>query len=172
MTLPNEDGQLTIKTLFAATLHCLSLFSTAAHAKKSCIEELDRIKTGMEVVEIFFYQTENGNVPFERWFGKLGNVSLQNKIVNRIDNVRRGQWGDYKQLHRVTRGEKARYRGVKIRELRITLSDRVYLGEIGDSSYLVLLGGDKDSQSRDIALAFDLMQERKVSLSNGVATDE
>lgn len=87
------------------------------------------------------------------WLRKLGNVSLQNRTVSRLDNVRRGQRGDHKQLYRTTRGDEARYRGVRIIELRIKLSDRVYLGEICDNFYLVLIGGDKDSQDRDIARA-------------------
>ena len=85
------------------------------------------------------YLTRSGKCPFDNWFNNLETKS-QAIIDARITRLRVGNFGNYKSL------------GEGVFELKFKYSSgfRVYFGKDGDQLVILLIGGDKKSQSRDI----------------------
>ena len=85
---------------------------------------------------------------FDKWLAGLRDVGARARIVNRIENVRRGTFGDAKSL------------GGGLWELRVDYGPgyRIYYTRQGDMVVLLLAGGNKSSQNRDIARARALME--------------
>ena len=92
--------------------------------------------------EIRKYVTLQGNCPFDSWFEKL-NTQTQVRIDVPLDRVRLGHFGDAEPV------------GQGVYELRFHFGPgyRVYYGLDGREVVLLLLGGDKKSQKRDIKKA-------------------
>jgi putative addiction module killer protein len=92
--------------------------------------------------QLVFYQTQKGDEPFNDWLGDLDN-SFRPRIQLRLDRVRLGNYGDYQGV------------GEGVYELRFFFGAgyRVYFAEEGNTVVLLLCGGDKSSQSKDIAKA-------------------
>jgi putative addiction module killer protein len=86
---------------------------------------------------------------FKSWFDGLRDRQAQKHILVRIGRIERGNFGDVKPA------------GDGISELRINYGPgyRLYLIRRGNEVVLLLCGGDKDSQSRDIRAAKQLMKE-------------
>ncbi len=99
--------------------------------------------------EIRYYIAPNGKSPFEEWINKLKDPVTQAKIFRRLDRVSLGNYGDYKPV------------GDGVYELRLTFGSgyRVYFAEHGDVTVILLLGGNKSQQSKDIATAKKYWQE-------------
>ncbi|HRJ42045.1 MAG: type II toxin-antitoxin system RelE/ParE family toxin [Caldilineaceae bacterium] len=92
---------------------------------------------------ILTFTLSNGKAPFEEWLLSLRDKPTQARILRRIDRLRLGNFGD------------ARTVSEGVFELRIHFGAgyRVYFGLHGTQVVLLLCGGDKSSQSRDIATA-------------------
>ena len=88
------------------------------------------------------YLTPNGVCPFDEWFETLA-PQVQARIDVRLDRVSLGNFGDYKSV------------GEGVFELRFTFGPgyRVYYGMTGERIVLLLIGGSKKGQSRDIKAA-------------------
>jgi putative addiction module killer protein len=86
---------------------------------------------------------------FEEWLGRLKDRQGRARIFSRIDSVRRGKLGDCAPV------------GEGVSEMRIHYGPgyRLYFTRIGETVYLLLLGGDKSSQSKDIRNAIGLARE-------------
>jgi len=99
------------------------------------------------------YVRANGKSPFESWLINLRDKSAKAKILTRIDRLRLGNFGDCKSV------------GLGVFELRIHFGPgyRVYFGLVGNEVVLLLLGGDKSSQRKDIKTAQGYWKE----FSNG-----
>ena len=99
----------------------------------------------MEVQErdIEYYETEEGKVPFREWFDSLRDRTARNKIDARIRRVESGNLGYCGPV------------GEGVMELKIDFGPgyRVYFGQDGSRLVILLSGGDKDSQPRDIETA-------------------
>ncbi len=82
-------------------------------------------------------------MPFTRWYLGLRDVSIQIRIRERVARIRAGNFGDFRSV------------GGGVLELRIPVGPgiRVYFGRQGDSVVVLLCGGDKHSQQRDIQRA-------------------
>ena len=93
--------------------------------------------------ELEFYLTEDGKSPFMEWLHSLDDVKARAKIRVRLDRVRLGNFGDCRGV------------GDGIQELRIHFGPgyRVYFGQAGQTLVILLCGGDKSSQMKDIELA-------------------
>lgn len=93
--------------------------------------------------EVRLYQTASGREPFADWLENLNDYKTVRRIQKRLLKLEEGHYGDAKTL------------GEGLYELRFFFGAgyRVYFGEDGDSIVLLLLGGDKDSQRRDIERA-------------------
>lgn len=84
---------------------------------------------------------------FTKWIGKLADRKARTIIAARIVRVAEGNFGDAKAL------------GGGLSELRIAFGPgyRVYFTVENDRIVVLLAGGDKSSQSRDIAHARDML---------------
>ena len=93
--------------------------------------------------ELLIYETEDGRCPFEEWLGNLRDVAGRVIIRKRLNRVRLGNMGDAKSF------------GDGVFELRIDYGPgyRIYFGEEGSTIVVLLIGGVKRSQSRDIQKA-------------------
>jgi len=95
------------------------------------------------VIEILEYLTETGKNPFRTWLEGLKDRQARARIRVRLNRIRLGNFGDSKSV------------GRGVSELRIPYGPgyRVYFGRSGNSVVILLCGGDKRSQSKDIAQA-------------------
>lgn len=93
--------------------------------------------------EVRVYLTQDGKSPFETWLQKLRDTQARARIRLRLDRMRLGNLGDHKPV------------GEGVCELRIPYGPgyRVYFGREGQRVILLLCGGDKSSQSKDIESA-------------------
>ncbi len=98
---------------------------------------------------IVIYETTDGKSPFLDWLNELKDIKARATIRARLDRVRLGNLGDAKNI------------GDGVCELRITFGPgyRVYFGQDGLVLVILLCGGDKGSQKRDIAKAKALWRE-------------
>ena len=93
--------------------------------------------------EIEVYETANGREPFTEWFNAIRDTRARTRIEARLILLEQGNFGDYRSV------------GGGVFELRIHVGAgyRVYFGEIDNTIVLLLCGGDKASQTRDIQRA-------------------
>ena len=101
--------------------------------------------------ELQFYQTSNGREPFTEWFESIQNQETRDRIQKRLDRLALGNFGDCRTV------------GGGVFELRIHFGAgyRVYFGELDNTIVLLLCGGDKSSQTRDIERARNYWLEYK-----------
>ncbi len=95
---------------------------------------------------LIYYKTENDNVPFLDLLKKLQNSSTKARILKRLERLKHGNFGDYKHV------------GHGIWELRIHCRGglRIYFGNISKAEILLIFGGSKQTQKKDIMRARDL----------------
>ncbi|WP_404790577.1 type II toxin-antitoxin system RelE/ParE family toxin [Altericista sp. CCNU0014] len=106
---------------------------------------------GVNPKQVVFYADEDGNEPFQAWMDNLRDQQGKRRIISRLFRVQQGNYGDVKPI------------GDGLSELRIFFGPgyRVYFGEEAGNMVVVLCGGDKDSQSRDIEAAKVYWKEYK-----------
>ncbi|MBP8671918.1 MAG: type II toxin-antitoxin system RelE/ParE family toxin [Sphingobium sp.] len=82
-------------------------------------------------------------VRFADWFKRLADIRAKAQIVRRIERAEAGNLGDIKSL------------GDQVFEMRVHHGPgyRLYFARQGDRLILLLCGGDKGSQRRDIEQA-------------------
>lgn len=92
--------------------------------------------------EIEIYETSNGKMPYMEWENSL-NTRERAIITERLARICQGNFGDCKSI---TNG---------LREIRVNFGPgyRIYYGVIGKQIILLLCGGDKSSQKKDIEKA-------------------
>lgn len=86
---------------------------------------------------------------FSKWLLKLKDTQGKVAILRRVDRMRTGNFGDHKSV------------GNNINELRIVVGPgyRVYYTVKNDEIIILLIGGDKSSQSEDIKKANEILKE-------------
>ena len=101
--------------------------------------------------DIEYFITGTGKKPFKDWLEGLKDVAGRAKIRIRLDRARLGNLGDNRSV------------GEGVRELRIDYGPgyRVYFALDGARIILLLLGGDKSSQERDIAQAKEYWRDHQ-----------
>jgi len=102
-------------------------------------------------LKLFRYQRADGRVPFTEWLNALRDKHSQARIRVRLQRLAVGNFGDIKTL------------GGGVSELRMFFGPgyRVYLAQQGSSWLLLLCGGDKSSQQKDIETAKRYLQDWK-----------
>ena len=95
--------------------------------------------------EIQRYVASNGQVPFDSWYDSLRDSKISTIIDKRLNRVILGNLGDCQSV------------GNGVFELRIDYGPgfRIYFGQVGTTIILLLCGGDKSTQDRDIRQAIE-----------------
>lgn len=93
--------------------------------------------------ELNIYVTLDGNKPFVDWLESLKDRTTRYRIKERLDRVALGNLGDHRSV------------GEGVMEIRFKFGSgyRIYYGEEGKKIILLLCGGDKSSQTKDIKKA-------------------
>ena len=88
------------------------------------------------------YTNEQGRQPVIDWLENL-DKKTRTRITSRFSRIALGNYGDCKSLDN------------EIRELRFDFGPgyRIYFGEDGDKIIILLIGGDKSTQKKDIKQA-------------------
>ena len=94
----------------------------------------------MSSFELRYYQRANGEQPFTEWLEGLRDQEARARILSRLARAAVGNLGDVEPV------------GEGVLELRIDWGPgyRVYFARLGQVLILLLLGGDKKTQRRDI----------------------
>ncbi len=97
-----------------------------------------------EEIVIEYYESNNGKSPFITWEKGL-TPKVRASVTARLARIRLGNFGDCKRI----KGEQGLF------ELRMQLGSgyRVYFGKKKRTLIILLCGGDKGSQKRDISRA-------------------
>jgi putative addiction module killer protein len=96
-----------------------------------------------KTIELLEYVTERGVNPFRKWLDDLRDIKARAVIRVRLNRVRLGNFGDTKSV------------GEGVSELRIDYGPgyRVYFGRSGNTIVILLCGGQKRTQKKDIRTA-------------------
>lgn len=88
---------------------------------------------------------------FEQWLEELRDAKGKARILSRLDSSALGNFGDCKPV------------GEGVTEMRIHVGPgyRVYFTRRGTFIYVLLIGGDKSTQKRDIKRAHQIARELK-----------
>ncbi|WP_022656935.1 type II toxin-antitoxin system RelE/ParE family toxin [uncultured Desulfovibrio sp.] len=91
---------------------------------------------------------------FISWLARLKDMRAKFSILARIRRAEMGNFGDCKSV------------GGGVSEMRVHTGKgyRVYFMQEGDRVYILVVGGDKSSQQKDIETAIALAKERKALL--------
>jgi len=102
------------------------------------------------MVEIREYVDAQGHSPYARWFNRL-NAQAAAKVATALIRMEQGNLSSVKGV------------GAGVHEYRLDFGPgyRVYLGRDGDTLIILLGGGTKKRQSKDIETAQDLWRTYK-----------
>lgn len=94
------------------------------------------------------YQLQSTEV-FDQWLRRLPDLKGRARILARLESAQLGNLGDVKAV------------GGGVREMRVHVGPgyRVYFAQRGRVLLLLLCGGDKSTQARDIAKAEQLLRD-------------
>lgn len=108
-----------------------------------------------DAIEVIDYATATGHRPFEDWFKSL-DQAVKGVVLARINRLRLGNFGDCEPVG-----------GGKVFELRIHYGPgyRIYFGQQGRRFVILLSGGSKRGQSRDIKQACEYWQDYQLRIS-------
>ncbi len=92
---------------------------------------------------VIVYEDETGKEPFTEWLYGLRDAVGRKRILVRLTRLEQGNYGDCEPV------------GEGLSELRLFFGPgyRVYFGEHGGEIVVLLCGGDKGTQSKDIERA-------------------
>lgn len=96
--------------------------------------------------EIIYYQTTDNKIPYLDWYKTL-DKSLKLVVDKRISKIERGLFGKIKRLSE------------DLYEIKFDNGLRIYYTEKGETIILLLTGGNKSKQSKDIELAQKYIDE-------------
>ena len=93
--------------------------------------------------------TLRSTTQYNKWFAGLKDPRVKVKILARLNRIENGNFGDFKQI------------STNLFELRLFFAGglRIYYTIQDDKLVLLLAGGDKSTQAKDIAKAHDLIDE-------------
>ncbi len=97
------------------------------------------------------YRKEDGTEPYTEWIRSFRDKRMQRRILARVGRMRLGNFGDHKAV------------GDGVWELRLFFGPgyRVYFTEAGETIVLLLCGGDKSRQKKDIEQAKEYWHDYK-----------
>lgn len=94
---------------------------------------------------IVHYKSANGTDIYQKWLDSIADIRARVGILRRIDRIKTGNFGDHK------------YCRDGVSELRENMGQgyRVYYFIFEENTVVLLKGGDKSSQDRDIVAAIE-----------------
>lgn len=95
---------------------------------------------------LIYYKDANGKSPFLKWYNSLDN-SPKATVTKRLQKVERGLYGKTRNLKQ------------GLIELKFENGLRIYFVEDGDTIVILLCGGGKDSQNKDIKKAYEYIAD-------------
>jgi putative addiction module killer protein len=100
-------------------------------------------------IDLQVYLRPDDSAPFREWLRGLRDVTGRAVVFTRLDRVRSGNFGDVRSV------------GGGVSELRVQFGPgyRIYFGRRGSLLVILLSGGDKSSQEKDIRRAKLLWQD-------------
>lgn len=122
---------------------------------RSCQIVADKLQAETEpgdgAFEVREYRTQEGRIPWRAWLKRIRDLQAIARIQHRVDRLHAGLLGDAESV------------GAGVVELRIHYGPgyRIYCGRDGSHLILLLCGGDKSSQSRDIGEAHAYWKDYK-----------
>lgn len=101
--------------------------------------------------QVRIYKTPAGTEPFSRWMDSIKDPVINARIRTRLARLYLGNEGDHEPV------------GKGVYELRLMFGSgyRIYYAKLGEMLIILLNGGDKKSQSKDIQLAQQYLVEFK-----------
>lgn len=92
---------------------------------------------------------KKGDSPFKNWLTTIKDQKIRQRILTRLDRLELGNFGDCKSV------------GKGVFELRLDFGPgyRIYFAQKGKTIVILILGGDKSSQKKDIEKAIILWSE-------------
>ena len=104
------------------------------------------------------YLRADGRSPFREWLDEL-DLKTRARVQARVLRFELGNLGDHKSV------------GQGVQEARLAFGSgyRIYFGMHGSAVVLLLLGGDKGSQSKDIRLAREYWADFLEAMKHGKA---
>lgn len=97
---------------------------------------------------IIVYKTKDNKRPFSDWLFALRDATTRERIETRIDRIISGNYGDHK-----------RFDGILEIRMQFGKGYRVYCGEDGHTIVVLLIGGDKSTQGKDIKKALEYLED-------------
>jgi putative addiction module killer protein len=101
------------------------------------------------IKQLEIYVTKNGKKPFIEWLESLEDKTTRYRIKERLDRVALGNLGDHKFISN------------GVYELRLTFGSgyRIYYSHLEEKIILLLCGGDKSKQKRDVKKAITYLKD-------------
>ncbi|MBN2325521.1 MAG: type II toxin-antitoxin system RelE/ParE family toxin [Candidatus Omnitrophica bacterium] len=98
--------------------------------------------------KIQFFKDVKRKSPFREWLNSLS-IKARDRVLSRLYRIQNGNLGDYKRI------------GTGVFKLRLFFDGgwRIYFGRDGEEIILLLCGGDKSSQKRDIEKALEYWRQ-------------
>ncbi len=105
---------------------------------------------------IAIYETDHGDRPFKNWLNSIRDKSIIARINARLSRIEFGNFGDSKSV------------GSGVMELRLAFGSgyRIYFAFDGEQLVVLLTGGDKSSQDKDIKLAHQYWTDYQRRIQN------
>lgn len=90
--------------------------------------------------QVIIYANQDGYEPFSEWVDNLRDRQGKRRILQRLRRIEQGNYGDVAPI------------GDGLSELRMFFGPgyRIYFGEDAENIVVVLCGGDKSTQEKDI----------------------
>jgi putative addiction module killer protein len=106
----------------------------------------------MPEYQVLYYQSATNEQPFPEWLAGLKDVQARARIQTRLNRLALGNFGDCEPV------------GSGVLELRIDWGPgyRVYFARVGQVILLLLCGGDKTTQQKDINRAKACFEDYKL----------
>lgn len=94
-------------------------------------------------MKVVHYVNASGADEYQEWLDAIRDVVTRVRIARRIERIQQGNFGDHK------------FERDGVWEMRLDFGPgyRVYYSKVGDMLVLLLAGGDKSTQDKDLAKA-------------------
>ncbi|MFQ5715600.1 MAG: type II toxin-antitoxin system RelE/ParE family toxin [Nitrospinales bacterium] len=101
-------------------------------------------------IRIELYKDDSGESPFQKWFDSLQDIKGKSVIISRLQRLSIGSFGEYKHLDK----------GLYELKIRYGPGYRIYFGMEQDILAILIGGGHKGTQKKDIRRAMKIWEGR------------